>query len=80
MGRGARAPVAIEMLIALFYADDALVGSRDPSLLQAALDILSEIFERLGLLTNTKKTKCMTCVLVKIRVRLSRSSYNRRQT
>ncbi len=29
---------AVETLLALFYADDALVGSRHPALLQAALE------------------------------------------
>ena len=40
-----------------------------------SLDVLVELFERVVLLTNTKKTKMMTCVPGKIRVCLSNRSY-----
>ena len=67
---------AVRELMAIFYADDAILASRDPVALQKALDIIVELFERVGLRTNTSKTKVMTCVLGKIRTRLSREAYN----
>ena len=66
------------LFLALFYADDGVVASRDPELLQRALGILSRLFERVGLGTNTKKTQTMICVPGKIRTRLSTASYHRK--
>ena len=57
--------------MAIFYANDAILASRDPVALQKALDIIVELFERVGLRTNTSKTKVMTCMPGKIRTRLS---------
>ena len=55
--------------------DDTLVASRDPTALQRAMDILVALFERVGLRTNTKKTKVYTFVPGKIRTRLSTAAY-----
>ena len=67
---------AVRELMAIFYADDAILASRDPVALQRALDVIVELFERVGLRTNTSKTKVMTCVPGKIRTRLSQDAYN----
>ncbi len=56
----------MEGLIDLFYADDKLVASRYPKLLQKSIDILTELFNQVGLLTNTKKTQTMVCVPSKV--------------
>ena len=64
-------------LFAIFYVDDTLVASRDPKTLQRAMDVLVALFERVGLRTNTKKTKVMTFVPGKIRTRLSTAAYAR---
>ena len=61
-----------------FYVDDALVASRDPATLQRAVDVLVALFKRVGLRTNTKKTKVCTFVPGKIRTRLSTAAYARR--
>ena len=50
--------------IVLFYVDDGYIVSRDPAFLQTCLDILVRIFERVGLFTNVKKTKAMTCLII----------------
>ena len=64
-------------LMAIFYADDAMLASRDPEQLQAALDIIVGQFEHVGLRTNTTKTKkVMTCVPGKIRTSHITSVYN----
>ena len=64
--------------IVLFYVDDGYIASRDPVFLQTCLDILVGIFERVGLFTNVKKTKAMTCLPGKIRYSLSEESYRKR--
>lgn len=64
-------------LCAFFYVDDAFLASRNPVFLQGALDVLVNLFDRVGLRTNTKKTKAMTFVPGKIRTRLSVASYTR---
>ena len=66
--------------IVLFYVDDGYIASRDPVFLQTCLDILVGIFERVGLFTNVKKTKAMTCLPGKIRYSLSKESYKKRFT
>ena len=67
---------AVRELMAILYADDTILASRDPVALQKALDIIVELSERVGLRTNTSKTKVMTCLPGKIRTRLSREAYN----
>ena len=41
---------------ALFYADDGMVISSDPAWLQGAFTTLLGLFDRVGLLTNVRKT------------------------
>ena len=66
----------IRTLMAFFYADDALLASQDPILLQRAPDVIVGLFERVGLCTNTSKTKVMICVPGRIRTRHSNWVYN----
>jgi len=66
----------IRKLMAIFYADDALMASRDPELLPESLDVTVGLFERVGLRTNTTKMKVMTCVSGKIHTHHSQASYN----
>ena len=66
----------LRKILAIFYTDDALLASRDPALLQEALDVMVELFERVGLRTNTAKTKVMICVPGKIRTRHTTAVYN----
>ncbi|KAL7552528.1 hypothetical protein ACHAWF_016807 [Thalassiosira exigua] len=68
----------LRVLMALFYADDGFIASRDPDMLQEASDVLVGLFDRVGLVCNTTKTKALTFVPGKIRTRLSVSSYQRR--
>jgi len=67
----------VKVFLALFYADDAIIAHRDPAWLQESLNVLIELFERVGLRTNTSKTKAMICVPGKIRTCLTTSVYNR---
>ncbi|EJK68610.1 hypothetical protein THAOC_10191, partial [Thalassiosira oceanica] len=60
---------------ALLYADDAYFASTPKSILQKSMDILTEVFDRVGLRTNTEKTKVMTCVNEKVHVRRSEEVY-----
>ena len=53
--------------LAVLYADNGLIQSSNPALLQSLFDILVELFERVGLHTNTKKTVTMVYVLGKIK-------------
>ena len=66
----------IRSFLAAFYADDGLIQGRDPVLLQSAFDVLIELFERVGLRTNTTKTQVMVCVPGKIRTQLGTDVYN----
>ena len=67
---------AIKILLAIFYADDGYIASRSKEQLQEAIDLLAELFDRVGLHTNTSKTKGMTCISGKIRTRLSEEVYS----
>ena len=66
----------LRLFVALFYADDGYIASRDPELLDRAIIILVGFFEQVGLETNTTKTKTMICIPGKIRTRLSASPYH----
>jgi hypothetical protein len=61
----------------IFYVDDAYLASRDPEFLQQALDILVNLFARVGLKTNVKKTQTMICTPGRIRTQLPAASYTR---
>ena len=69
----------IRSFLAAFYADDGLIQGRDPVQLQASFDVLIELFERVGLRTNTTKTQVMVCVPGKIRTQLGADVYNLQQ-
>ena len=45
----------------MFYADDILVGSRDPECLQGTPNVLIGLFQWYGLVANITKFKAMTC-------------------
>ena len=64
----------IRTLISIFYADDGLIASRNPKTLQTAVDLLTGLFDRVGLQTNTTKTEVMVFVPGKIGTFLSEKS------
>jgi hypothetical protein len=55
--------------------DDGLVSARCPVWLQSSFDILTQLFERIGLLANANKTKVMICVPGKIQVAPTETEY-----
>ncbi len=62
---------------AIFYVDDAYLASRDAGFLQHVLTLLVDLFEQVGLQTNTSKMQMMVCTLGRIQTRLSSESYRR---
>eukprot|EP00978_Attheya_sp_CCMP212_P045223 scaffold338211_cov31-Attheya_sp.AAC.1 len=64
----------------LFYADDGLVAAMDKDWVQESFETLINLFERVGLLTNTQKTKAMICTPGHISGRQSDYVYERRMT
>ena len=46
---------------AFFNADDGVVASTDPGWLQSEFDLLTGLFDRIGLQTNIRKTVGMVC-------------------
>ena len=65
----------IRTLIAIFYADDGLIAARNPKTLQTAVDLLTGLFDRVGLQTNTTKTEVIVFVPGRIRTGLSKDAY-----
>ena len=63
----------------IFYVDDACLASWDAGFLQHALDILVNLFKRVGLQTNMSKTLTMICTPGRIWTQLSTESYRRMQ-
>ena len=63
---------------AVFYADDGFVGSPDKKWLQDAFEVLVDLFARVGLKTNTEKTKVMVCLPGAIRTYYSEHAYKRK--
>ncbi len=62
---------------AVFYVDDAYLASRDPGFLQHALTLLVNLFEWVGLQTNTTKMQTMICTPGRIWTQLPSESYRR---
>ena len=72
--------MTVEEKLALFYADDGYIGSRDDGWLNNALQVLADILRRVGLESNPIKTKTMTCLPVGTTTSLSNAAYTRRTT
>ena len=51
------ASLEVGLIVALLYADDAYIASTSRDILQDSMDILTDLFDRVGLRTNTEKTK-----------------------
>ena len=68
----------IRKLVACFCADNGLVAARDVDTLQKAFDVLTSLFDRVGLRTNTTKTEVMTCVAGRICTPLDQDAYEAR--
>ena len=54
-----------------FYADDGMVGSRDPDWLQHVMNVLFGLFQMYGLAANVVKSRTMTCQLGALRPGMS---------
>ena len=67
----------MDTFFAVFYVDDAYLASRDPEFLQRAIDLIVELFARVGLETNVTKTQAMICTPGRIRIQLPSDSYAR---
>ena len=51
----------LKVKVEFFYAGDGMVASTDPGWIQLAFDMLTGIFDRVGLRTNVRKTMGMVC-------------------
>lgn len=71
---------AVSDKLPLFYADDGLIASTDHSWLQTSLNLLTDLFSRVGLNTNTAKTKLMTCFPSASATPMSHHAYKRRMS
>ncbi len=62
---------------AIFYVDDAYLASRDAGFLQHALTLLVNLFQWVGLRTNTSKTQTIICTPGWIQTQLPTKLYHR---
>ena len=67
----------VRTFLSLFYANDVIIAGRDTEQVQESLNIIANLFERVGLRPNTTKTVQMVCVPGRIRTRLTTSTYHR---
>ncbi len=65
--------------ITIFYINDTYLASQDAGFLQHALTLLVDLFQQVGLQTNTSKTQTMICTLGRIQTQLPTKSYCRMQ-
>ncbi len=64
---------------AIFYITNAYLASQDAGFLHHALTLLVDLFQRVGLRTNTSKTHTMICTPGWIRTQLPTKLYRRMQ-
>ena len=50
---------AVGRIMGVFYANDGLIGLRDPEWLQGDFNVLIGLFHRVGLVVNVAKSKTM---------------------
>ena len=65
---------------ALFYTDDSMVTSSDPTWIQGGFNALVGLFDRLGLQTNVGKTVSMVCHPCQAAGNITQAAYGRRLT
>ena len=53
--------MSIRYMAAYFYADDGIIASNQPERLHRVFDILTGLFDWVGLRMNTRKTTIMAC-------------------
>ena len=70
----------IRKLAACFYADNGLVAARDADTLQKMFDIMTGLFDCVGLRINTTKTEVMLCVAGHIRNPFDQDAYEARMS
>ena len=68
----------VRRLFACFHANDGLLVARDPKHLQMAFDLLTSLFDRVGLETNTLKTEAMVFLPGRIKTCLTEEAYRSR--
>ena len=51
----------VQDLVVYFYSDNGLIMSTQPERFQRAFDALTDLFDQVGLWTNTQKMVSMAC-------------------
>ena len=69
---------AVGRIMGVFYANDGLIGWRDPEWLQGSINILIGIFQRSVPMANPAKSKTMTCQPGEICTWMSEETFSRR--
>jgi hypothetical protein len=77
-GRSLTDEVFRSLVAEILYADDGRIASYQPELAQDSLNYLVELFQIMGLDTNTSKTKYLTCSPWSAKGHISIQAYNRR--
>ena len=71
--------LSIQDLVAYLYADDGLVTSTQTERLQRVFNVLTNLFDRVGLRTNMINMVSMACQPCHTPVRISSAAYERRR-
>ena len=72
--------LSIHDLEPYFYANNGLVASTQPERLQRVFDVLTSLFDRVGLRMNMQKMVSMSCQPCHAPGRMSVEAYERRTT
>ena len=66
--------------LVIFYADDGLIGFRDPEWIQGDLNVLIGLLHRVGLMSNVTKSNTMTYQPGKMHKGMLEEDFNQRIT
>ena len=67
--------LSLGKLAAYFYTYNGIVVSNQPERLQRAFDVLTDLFDQIGLRTNTRKMVSITCQPCHMHVWMSLEAY-----
>ena len=63
--------MTVEQCMDVVYADDGMIGSRDPEWIQGAINVFNGLFRGVGVMANVSKSNNINCQTGEIHTKMS---------